>query len=427
MFFIYKYLTLILYPILILYIFLRKLKKKEHLERYKEKIFSNCFSENRKKFSKLIWFHAASVGEMKSIIPIINELNKKYPNFEFLITTITLSSGNLFYDEMKTFKNIHHRYLPLDINFLIKKFISVWKPNMVFLVDSEIWPNLIFELKKNKIPLALINARITKKSFKKWKLVKNFAKETFSKFDLCLSSSMETTEYLKELEVKRIINNGNIKFINKIVTEDISNINKEFLEKNRFWFAASTHNKEEIECLKVHMKLKLKYDQLITIIAPRHINRAKNILKICNKLNLSSQILKKDEKISNNKEILIINSYGLLNEYFKYAKSVFIGKSLLSNLKDVGGQNPIDAAKLGCKIYHGPYINNFKEIYDILEKNKISFKVDNADKLASNLNSDLEDPKKNFNKFTNILNDLERKIHHDTMKNINSFLTNEII
>ena len=175
------------------------------------------------------------------------------------------------------------------------------------------------------------------------------------------------------------------------------------------------------------MKLKLKYDQLITIIAPRHINRAKNILKICNKLNLSSQILKKGEKISNNKEILIINSYGLLNEYFKYAKSVFIGKSLLSNLKDVGGQNPIDAAKLGCKIYHGPYINNFKEIYDILEKNKISFKVDNADKLASNLNSDLEDPKKNFNKFTNVLNDLERKIHHDTMKNINSFLTNEII
>ena len=134
----------------------------------------------------------------------------------------------------------------------------------------------------------------------------------------------------------------------------------------RFWFAASTHKEEDIFCLKTHLKLKQKFSDIITIIAPRHIDRVKDIKSLSEKLNLNVQILNEKEAILKNKEIIIINYFGALKEYFKYAKSVFIGKSMIRRLKDDGGQNPIEAAKLKCKIYHGPYVYNFEEIYKYL-------------------------------------------------------------
>ena len=126
------------------------------------------------------------------------------------------------------------------------------------------------------------------------------------------------------------------------------------------------------------------------------------------------------------KEIIIINSFGVLQEYFKFSKSVFMGKSLIKKLKNDSGQNPIDAAKLKCKIYHGPYVYNFKEIYEILKKNNISKQIKNYKELSSNLIRDLRSPIKKNNNSVDIINDLGQKTLNDTMKNINSFIFNEI-
>ena len=121
-------------------------------------------------------------------------------------------------------------------------------------------------------------------------------------------------------------------------------------------------------CINAHLTLKKHYKDIVTIIAPRHIDRVKKIKILCDKYNLKVQILNKTDLILDDREIILINSFGLLNSFYKYSKSVFIGKSLIKKLENVGGQNPIDAAKLGCKIYHGPYVYNFKEIYEILQK-----------------------------------------------------------
>ena len=423
---IYRVLTTLIYPLLFVYIFIRKLKKKEDQIRYKEKIFPSHFNINRKENSKLIWFHAASIGEFKSILPIIRELNKNNDNYEFLISTITLSSSNLAKEELKSFNNVQHRFFPFDVNFLINKFIFLWKPNIIFLVDSEIWPNLILKANKNKIPLILINARITSKTFKKWMLFPNTAKNIFSLFNLCLASNLETKKFLEKLNAKNIYFNGNIKLINNIDKNDIKNFNEKILLKDRFWLAASTHEGEEILCLKAHIKLKEKYKNIKTIIAPRHIDRVQSIKNLCKTFNLNTQILSKDEIFLEDKEILIINSFGVLQNYFKYVKSVFIGKSTISKLENDGGQNPIDAAKLGCKIYHGPYVYNFKEIYDILEKNNISKKIKSYIELSDNLIKDLESPHKDDGKISNSINSLGQKTLADTMKNINNILLNEI-
>ena len=277
---IYRGLTNLFYPILIILIFYRKIFNKEHKTRYKEKIFPSHFNIIRKKNTRLIWFHAASIGEFQSILPIIKEL-KKNKNLEFLITTVTLSSSNLAEKEIRKFDNIHHRFFPLDVDFLISKFLLLWEPNAIFLVDSEIWPNLIFKAKEKKIPLALINARITSKTFKRWMRFPATAKKTFNLFDLCLASNLETKNYLIELNGKNIFFHGNIKLTNEVIKENIKNINEKILLKNRFWFAASTHKGEDIFCLKTHKNLKEKFKDIITIIAPRHIDRVKDIKSLC--------------------------------------------------------------------------------------------------------------------------------------------------
>ena len=421
MFLAYKFLTSLLYPFLLILIFIRKYFNKEHQIRYKEKVFFSHFNVDRKDETKLIWFHAASIGEFKSIVPIIEGLIK-IDNIEILITTTTLSSGNLAEKIYKNFDKIHHRFIPLDINFLIERFFKEWRPDRIILVDSEIWPNLILTAKRNKIPLALINARLTKKTFSRWMRFPNTAKKIFNIFDLCLASNNETKDYLKKLDTKNVYFNGNIKLISKIDEKKIKNLNANFLSSRRFWLAASTHKGEELFSLKVHKKIKEKYANILTIIAPRHIDRSKEIYDLSNNLNLKTQLLNEGERISDEKEIIIINSFNILENYFKYAKSVFIGKSLLKELKSDGGQNPIDAAKLRCRVYHGPYVYNFEEIYEILKKNNIARKIEAIEDLSSNLIKDLESPLKKETKISNQIEILEQKTLEETMKNLNNFI-----
>tara|TARA_B100001248_G_scaffold258614_1_gene243107 strand:+ start:2662 stop:3945 length:1284 start_codon:yes stop_codon:yes gene_type:complete len=422
----YRVVTTLLYPLLILLIIFRKTLNKEDKIRFKEKLFKSNFNIQRKENIKLIWFHAASIGEMKSIFPIINELNKKNKNLGFLITTITLSSGILAYHELKKFKNVQHRYFPLDVDFLIKDFLLKWKPDAIFLVDSEIWPNLILNSKKLKIPIAIINGRITKRSFNRWIFFSSAAKKIFNIFNLCLSSSIQTKEYLEKLNAKNVIFAGNIKLINDSNLKEFKNINEKFLSRNKFWLAVSTHKNEELLCIKVHQKLKYKFLNLITIIAPRHIDRVNSIKKICDNHQLKSQILTGKEIINDKNEIIIINSFGGLNSFYKYAKSVFVGKSTERRLKYEGGQNPIEAAKYGCKVYHGPFVDNFKDIYSFLKSKSISQEFKNANQLANFLNYDLKKSTKDFTKNINSINEKSEKTLNDTMKNINKFLRNEI-
>jgi|TARA_B100001063_G_C16743102_1_gene545905 3-deoxy-D-manno-octulosonic-acid transferase len=426
MIFTYRVLTNLLYPLLIIFIFFRKILKKEDTIRYKEKILISHFKVDRKKNTRLIWFHAASIGEFKSILPIVEELNIKNKNLEFLITTVTLSSSNLAEVELKRFNNVRHRFIPLDVNFLISEFMRLWKPNIIFLVDSEIWPNLISKANQSRIPIGIINARITAHTFKKWMLFPKTAKKIFSLIDLFLTSNVETKNFLFKLNAKNIFFNGNIKLITKVNKNDAANINEKILIRKNTWIAASTHNGEEFLCLQTHLRLKKKLKNLLTIIAPRHIGRVNSINKIFKKFKLNTQILNKNEIIEENKEIIIINSFGVLQDYFKHAKSVFMGKSTIKKIQNSGGQNPIDAAKLGCKIYHGKYVSNFKDIYEILKENNVSKIIENSLDLSENLIGDFENPIKENVKITKKINDLGQKTLTETMKVINNFLFNEI-
>ena len=421
----YRVLTHLIYPFLFVIIFFRVFLKKEDPKRYKEKILISHFNVKRNYEQKLIWFHAASIGELKSILPIIKKLNSDNSLREFLITTSTLSSSKIAELEFKKMKNISHRFLPYDVDFLINSFLKMWRPNYIFLVDSEIWPNLILKAKKFSIPVAIINARITSKSYKKWIKFPKTAFKIFSSIKLCLTSNKETKKFLESFEVKNVFYYGNIKFINDINENEITNLNKDKLINIPFWFAASTHNGEEELCLKTHNFLREKYNNILTIIAPRHIERSKEIKSLCEKYKLNSQILNNDELIKPNVEIVILNSFGVLQNYFKYAKSVFIGKSTIKSLEKVGGQNPLEAVKLNCKIYHGRYVYNFKDIYEILEKNNISFKIKDHEELGRYLVRDLDPAQKKDDKISEIISVLSNKTLVNTLREIDNFILNE--
>jgi len=420
--FLYRTIAFIIYPLLIILIFFRKIFNKEDKDRYKEKIFSSSFRVKRTNGLKLVLFHAASIGEFKSIIPIIKELEKKNENLEFLVTTQTTSSANLANIELKRFKKATHRYLPLDVNFLMKKFLSRWKPDAIFLVDSEIWPNLIFLANRRGIPLGIINARITRKTYDRWKLFPKMARSIFGLFDLCIVSNTETKKYLENFNAKNVFYFGNLKFCENLEKTQFFNKNSKFLDSNKFWLAASTHEGEDDFCLNTHIELRKKIKNVKTIIVPRHISRVKRIKKMGENLNLTCQILNPDEEMLDNKEIIIINSFGKLQSFYKYSKSVFIGKSIIKKFEDVGGQNPIEAAKLGCKIYHGPYVYNFKDVYMILAQKNVSKQVNNYRELVENLIFDLNNSKENNLEFISLTNQLEQKILNDSMEKINFFI-----
>jgi len=421
----YRVLSIFLYPLLIIFTYYRNFLNKEDPKRFKEKIFTSHFKAFKKNDSKLVWFHAASVGEFKSILPILSKLNSKKKNLKFLITTTTLSSSNLAKIELKNYKNVEHRFFPFDVPFLVNEFLYQWKPDRIFLVDSEIWPNLLFRAKKLKIPIALINARLTARSSNKWMLFPKVAKKIFSTFDLCLCSNLETKKFLEKLNVSNSYFKGNIKLIGRIDSDEIANFNEDFLLNEKFWLAASTHPGEDFFCIMTHLKIKKKFKDIKTFIAPRHIERSEEIKLLSLKHNLNAQILNKNDKILKNKEIIIINYFGELNNYFKYADSVFIGKSMIKKLEDEGGQSPVEAAKLNCKIYHGPFVYNFKDIYKILEKNNISKIVNNFEELSENLVKDFQNPKDQRENISNKLEDIADQTFVDTIKLVENFLFND--
>ena len=376
----YKLITYLFYPFSTLYLHFRIFKKKEDPKRYKEKLSKITTSRGE---GFLIWFHVASVGEAMSILPLIEKyLNEQKIN-KILITSITLSSAKILKKKFNQNINIIHQYLPLDVPKFNSKFLQHWKPNLSIFIDSEIWPNLITEIKKRNIPLVLLNARITKKTFNKWKIFKNFSKKIFDKFDLCISSNRETENFLKTLGAKNIKNFGNLKF----ASSKINNQNKLtpfFLtkfENRKVWCAASTHLDEEIFCASAHLNLKKKYNNILTIIIPRHIHRIEKIYKDLINMKLNVILYSRFDKINLNTDILLVDAYGEVLKFYDIAKCVFLGKSLIETLSTNSGQNPIEAARQSCKIFHGPNVSNFEEIYDYLKTMDITKEINSIEQI----------------------------------------------
>jgi len=402
MYFLYNILTnlaIIISPVIIIY---RILNGKEDIKRVGEK-FCIYF---KKKTNKKIWIHAASVGELMSVAPIIKRLEKNKKVKNILLSTSTTSSAKIF--KKLRFKKTSHVYFPLDNKYIVKRFIKYWSPELAIFIDSEIWPNMFSNLHLTNIPIILMNARITKRSFNKWQTFPKFAKQIFGKISLALPQNLETLNYLKILKVKNIKIAGNLKYYGQKNNQD--NVVK--LLKNKFknfkvWCAASTHNNEEVLIGNLHKKLKKRESKLITIIIPRHINRTNEIINNLNNIDLNCVTHSSNQKLRENTDIYLVDSYGESSRFYSLTNVSFVGGSIINH----GGQNPLEPARLGNYIINGPNIKNFKEIYTFLNNLKMSSSTSNILKMEDIVLKKLKTktPYKNIKKIIKIGNDVLEK------------------
>ena len=392
MYYWYRFFTYLFQPFASIDLYFRKIRKKEDPIRFEEKL-SKIKTTRGDGF--LVWFHVASVGEAMSVLPLIESCIQEKKINKTLITSITLSSGKILEKRFNQNPKVIHQFLPLDVKVLTSKFLDHWKPNLSIFIDSEVWPNLIFDISKRKIPLLLINGRITKKSFLRWKLVMSFAKKIFEKFNLCLTSNEESEGFLKILGAKNIKNYGNLKF-SKINTDLNNKLDSDFLNKienRKIWCGASTHPTEETLCANSHLKIKKKYNNILTIIIPRHIDRVKTIYEELSKLNIKIVLSSNLSQVDIKTDVLLVDSYGESLKFYNISKYVFLGKSLATSLRKDSGQNPIEPARLGCKIFHGPYVNNFVEIYKYLNKLGVTKEINSSNELSLSLVEEFRDDK----------------------------------
>jgi 3-deoxy-D-manno-octulosonic-acid transferase len=309
----------------------------------------------------LIWVHGASVGEMLAAVPLIERLRAE--GFAVLVTSGTVTSAALA--EQRLPDGALHQFIPLDAPRFVGRFLEHWKPGLALFVESDLWPNLILEAAKRKIPMILINGRLSERSFSRWGLVPGTIAALLSRFDLCLAQSAADAQRYAELGAPRVSSTGNLKLDVPAPPVDETALRRlrDIIGPRPVVAAASTHAGEELAIVAAHRCLRTKFPSLLTVIAPRHPKRGESIAEIAKLAGLSAALRSRGAQPMPDIDIYIADTLGELGLVYRLAPTVFMGGSLASH----GGQNPIEAIRLGAAVLHGPHVWNFAEIYATLD------------------------------------------------------------
>ena len=352
---IYNILIAFLYPLVIRsYVNKRKQIGKEDINRFNERIGKPKMPRPE---GKLFWLHGASVGESVSMLPLINKILETYPESHVMVTTGTVTSADVMQKRLP--ERAFHQFIPIDNPIFTNRFVKYWHPDVALWFESEFWPAVLSSIRRRNIPLILINGRISNKTFKRWQQFDFICKELLSCFTTCLGQSEEDAYRLKVLGAKEAVCLGNLKYAGLPLPIDETS-KKSLLKqfgKRRLWLASSTHDDEEIRIAKVHKRLKEKFPDLLTIIAPRHPNRGEEIAAGIHKIGLTTALRSQKENVTPKTDIYIANTIGEMGLWYDIANIVFIGGSLIPH----GGQNFIEPSRVRDAVIVGPHMHNFTD------------------------------------------------------------------
>ncbi|NQU61037.1 MAG: 3-deoxy-D-manno-octulosonic acid transferase [Rhodospirillales bacterium] len=356
----YRALSELAAPAIVVYLRYRKAKGKEDRLRFSERLGR---AGRDRPVGPLVWAHAASIGESLSLLPLIERLLSDRPGLNVLVTTGTVTSAGLLAERLP--QGCFHQYVPVDRIRYARRFLDFWRPDLVLWAESDFWPNLITETVARKIPMVLVNGRISARSFSGWKKFSGLIKKLLEGFDLCLGQTETDAERLRHLGALNAKHVGNLKFAAPLLPADDGMLEKfrGALSDRPRWLAASTHPGEEKMVAAVHRRLKKKHPDLLTIIVPRHPDRGGEIAAELNAQGLAVSKRSGGDALGAGTDIYLADTLGELGLFFRLAGIAFMGKSLVP----MGGQNPLEAAKLGCAIVHGPHMMNFEDITERLK------------------------------------------------------------
>lgn len=328
---------------------------------------------------RLVWAHAASVGETLALLPLIEALAKARGDISVLLTTGTVTSAALARHRLP--QRVIHQYVPLDVPSIVKRFLDHWSPDLAVFIESEVWPSFVLALSDRKVPLALVNARISTRSHRRWSKASKSAAALFGRFDVVVAQSEPLGRRFSELGARRVIVAGNLKLDAPPPPVDASELArlKELVGERPLLLAASTHEGEEEIIAQAQRQLAARFPGFLTLIVPRHPERGTAIAEMLKSKGL--RIAQRSARIepSPQTDVYVADTLGELGTFYALANIAFIGGSLGNR----GGQNPIEAVRHGAVVLTGPHWENFREAYGTLLRREGALQVASADEIVA--------------------------------------------
>lgn len=337
----------------------------------------------------LVWIHGASVGESLSVLPLVSRLKTVRPDLRFLVTTGTITSARLMAERLPD--GALHQYIPLDHPRYVRAFLDHWRPQAALFVESEFWPNLILTARERVPFMALVNGRVSPKSFEEWSRKRRAIRFVLSAFDVLMAQDRQNAERLEALSSRDVFCFGNLKNAAPplpVVAGEIDALKKEIGERP-IWLAASTHPGEEEAVFNAHKTLKASFPSVLTILAPRHPERGEEVRGFAEAAGLTARQRSKRQAIDAATDIYIADTLGELGVFYRLSDVSFVGGGLTPK----GGHNPLEPARLGGAILHGPYTFNFVETYAEMRAGGGAALVRNDRELATAVRRLLSDDK----------------------------------
>ncbi|HKD23451.1 MAG TPA: 3-deoxy-D-manno-octulosonic acid transferase [Rhizomicrobium sp.] len=378
----YRCATRVIEPVAPLALRRRARRGKENPSRLSERL---GFPSRERPPGTLIWIHGASVGECLSVLPLIDALLWK-PGRSVLMTSGTVTSAELMAERLPP--RAFHQFSPVDAPSAVARFLDHWRPDVGLFVDSEIWPNTLIAAREHGVKLAIVNGRMSERSFAGWLKAKRTAASLLGLYDACLAQDAETAERLKLLGRDSVTVTGSLKADSPALpapTEQLTDLRGRIGDRPVF-LATNTHEGEEEIVIATHERLRHRFPSLLTIIAPRHAERGAEIAALCHEDAVARRAL--GQAPDGGVEIYIADTMGELGLFYRLATFAFVGKSL----EGQGGQNPIEAARLGVAVLAGPYTENFRDAYQAIFTAQGVGRIDSSDSLAELAQRLLADP-----------------------------------
>jgi 3-deoxy-D-manno-octulosonic-acid transferase len=369
----YRLLTYAFAPFAAMFLSWRLSRGKEERARIAERRGEPAFERPA---GALVWLHGASVGEALSLLPLIEKLARGQR--AVLVTTGTVTSASVLAKRLPA--GAFHQFVPLDAPQFMRRFVAHWRPNLALIAESELWPNFILEASRARVPIVLVNARLSERSFRRWVRLRSFIGALLGRVDLCLAQSEGDGRRLSELGAPEVRLVGNLKYDAPPPPADRQELAALAgrISGRQVWIAASTHEGEEVLAAQAHSAVARTFPDLLTLIAPRHPERGADIAAELRGLGLRCALRSQQDQPEPDTEIYICDTLGELGLFYRLAGLVFLGKSLAIG----GGQNPIEPAKLASAILHGPHVANFADVYALLDSAGGALQVHDANELA---------------------------------------------
>lgn len=306
----------------------------------------------------LAWLHAASVGEAVSVLPLIERLRLRWPDVTILFTTGTVTSAQLLAGRLPP--GCLHQYVPLDVPDWIARFLDHWQPGAVLWIESELWPNTIGELRRRHVPAALVNARLSPRSFARWRAAAPLLRAPLDAFEFCLAQDEATAARLAALGAPAVQCLGNLKFDAEPLAADEAELAslRTALHGRPLWLAASIQPGETDAILAAHRSLAGRHSGLLTVVVPRHPSRGRDIADACRTAGLRAAQRSQGARPTSDLDVYVADTMGELGLFYRLTRIAFIGGSLVPH----GGQNALEAARLDNALVFGPHMHNFPEV-----------------------------------------------------------------